>query len=67
MPSMTDLEWLERRLDDTVAVAERAVAILHRHYRKHDADDLSKRLRAALGVECLSDRKGRGKGWYERD
>ncbi|WP_146085215.1 hypothetical protein [Rathayibacter sp. AY1F9] len=56
---------LQRQLDSAVAVGERAIAYLRHHGRKHDADALSRELRDALGVERLSQRKGRGKGWFD--
>ncbi|PPH84878.1 hypothetical protein [Rathayibacter sp. AY1D9] len=56
---------LQRQLDSAVAVGERAIAYLRHHGRKHDADALSRELRDALGIERLSQRKGRGKGWFD--
>ncbi|WP_230670830.1 hypothetical protein [Rathayibacter sp. Leaf248] len=55
---------LQRQLDAAVAVGERAIAYLRHHGRKHDADALSRDLRAALDISRLSDRKDRGKGWF---
>jgi hypothetical protein len=56
---------LQRQLDAAVTVGERAIAYLRHHGRKHDADALSRDLRAALGIQRLSQRKGRGKGWFD--
>ncbi|TCL80168.1 MULTISPECIES: hypothetical protein [unclassified Rathayibacter] len=63
----TPEDVLQRHLDDSVALAERAIAILRHYGHKHDADELSKRLRDALGLKRISSRGGRGKGWFERD